>query len=123
MYFTLFLLSSLYVGYNSYHVIMGTLPEWIDKRLYCLRNDASMKDIVNKRWDTPLGILSKLYYLSVFITGFIFTTYLINSFKVSIDFLFITSFLASGVITYIMQTNFMRRAHFYARGFSGKEKI
>jgi hypothetical protein len=76
MKFILFLPSFAYLAYNLYHAFKGTVPRWLGKRLYKLRNHVSYQDVDNKRWDTPIGALSKIYSLSVLFTSYIVLTFL-----------------------------------------------
>ena len=116
MYLFIFLLSLAYVGYHIYHVVKGTAPQWIEKRLYKLRNDRSFEDIDNKRWDTPVGLLSRTLSLTVLFTSFIILTYIIGWKNMSEnDFLYAVVFLGAVIITYFVHRNFSGRAHFYRK--------
>jgi hypothetical protein len=114
MYSLLFLISLAYFGYVVYHTMKGTLPVWFDKRLFKLKTDESYKDIDNKRWDSPIGALSKVFSLSILFTSYIVLTYLIGWSSISkSNTLYVTVFFAAIVITYFMHSNFSRRLNFY----------
>ena len=78
MYISLFALSLAYLSYNFYCVIRRIPPVFLEKRLHELRHDISIEDITTKRWDTPVGALSKFYACSILFTSFVVLTYLIG---------------------------------------------
>ena len=65
MHISLFALSLAYLSYNFYCVIRRIPPVFLEKRLHELRHDVSIEDITTKRWDTPVGALSKFYACSI----------------------------------------------------------
>lgn len=122
MYSLLFLISLAYFGYAVYHTMKGTLPVWFDKRLFKLKADESYKDLDNKRWDSPIGALSKAFSLSILVTSYMVLTYLIGWSSISkSNTLYVAVFFAAIVITYFMHSNFSRRLHFY-RHYNQDEK-
>lgn len=71
MYTFLFTLSLAYLCYNFYHVIKGTVPGWLGKKLRTVEQHPSLEGLDNKRWDTPIGALSKTFACSILFTSFI----------------------------------------------------
>ncbi|TDE08054.1 type IV secretory system conjugative DNA transfer family protein [Dyadobacter psychrotolerans] len=122
MYIFIFLISLTYVGYNIYHAIKGTVPEWMEKRLYNLRNEGSFKDH-DKKNETAIGGFSKFYSLSILFTSFITLTYLIGWPNMSRNvMLFMAVFFAALVVTYFMNRNLGRRVHYYTSEYATEEK-
>ncbi|MCF2442392.1 hypothetical protein L0657_00390 [Dyadobacter sp. CY345] len=78
MYTFLFALSLTYLCYNFYHVIKGTVPAWLGKKLRAVEQSPPLEGLDNKRWDTPIGALSKAFACSVLFTSFIVLTYLLG---------------------------------------------
>jgi hypothetical protein len=94
MYSLLFIISLAYFGYVVYHTTKGTLPVWFDKRLFKLKTDESYKDLDNKSWDSPIGVLSKVFSLSILVTSYMVLTYLIGWSSISkSNTLYVTVFL------------------------------
>jgi hypothetical protein len=114
MYLLLFIPSLLYVCYIAYHAVKGTVPVWIETRLYNLRMDPSFKDLSTKRWDTPVGALFKTFSLSVLFTSFIVLTYL-TGWKNIIDnnMLWLVVIFIALALTYFIQQNFSRRLRYH----------
>jgi len=78
MYTFLFVLSLAYISYNLYHVMKATVPALLQKRLYTSKQDTSFEGLNNKRWDTPIGALSKIYTCSILFGSLIILTYLVG---------------------------------------------
>lgn len=78
MYTFLFTLSLAYLCYNFYHVIKGTVPVWLGKKLRAVEQHPSLEGLDNKRWDTPIGALSKAFACSILFTSFIVLTYMLG---------------------------------------------
>ena len=114
MYLLIFIPSLIYVCYITYHTVRGTVPDWIETRLYHLRKDPSFKDLMNKRWDTPVGALSKAFSLSVLFTSFIVLTYAIGWENImSTNLLMLAIIFVAVTLTFFTQLTFGRRLHYH----------
>jgi hypothetical protein len=110
----LFILGLLYTCFIAYHIIRGTVPGWIETRLYHLRTDPSFKDLTSKRWDTPVGALHKTFSLSVLFTSFIVLIYLVGWERLmKTNMLLLAVVLTAIAFTYLIQLNFCRRLRYH----------
>jgi len=109
MYNFLFGISLAYIGYNVYCVLKSTVPVWLEKRIFRLKQDTSFEGLNNKRWDTPVGALSKAYACSVLFTSFFVFTYMFG-YEILVEYsaLYFVVLTASVAISGLMHWNLER---------------
>ena len=114
MYLLIFIPSLLYVCYITYHTVRGSVPGWIESRLYHLRKDPSFKDLTNKRWDTPVGALAKAFSLSVLFISFVVLNYIVGRENIlNSNMLMLVVVFIAVTLTFFTQLNFGRRLRYH----------